>query len=239
MTIKRGRKPKYIHTLVLEGVNARDIYKKYKNHTIENTQNFTPIIEYTNRGEESSTNILDLSVKSRPTELYYDINGCNNSITMIDYVNYGCLPERTDIRCYHCHHSFNTSPIGVPIEYIQKKWEDLNKEEVCGINDYYHTFGVFCSFPCCLAYIRENKHKSLFVDSLQLLYSLYYKIYGCELKIKPAPNAEVLKVYGGDLSIDEYRRSFCSTNYVITQNIKRPYMVAVGKYVKQKKYGYI
>ena len=248
MTTKRGRKPKYLHTIILNGINARDIYKKYKQYVKDDaenpTQHFTPIIEYSSKtGEQSTTQVTDLSTKHRPKNIFLDKEKDGKTVTMIDYINYGCLPERTDLRCFHDHHQFNTSPIGLPIKYVPRCPDRVQPEDdkVTGTNDHFLTVGVFCSFSCCLGYLKEHCHDPMFKNSKQLLYSLYYKLYKTELKVKAAPSCQVLQVYGGKnkMSIDEYRKNFCTCNYVITENIKRPYMVAVGKYIEERRCGYI
>lgn len=240
VTGKRGRKPKYLHTIVLDGINARDVFKKYKQPKKEDTQAYiAPIIEYSTKNGDSTTQVTELNTKRVPVQVYMDTIKDGRSVTMIDYINYGCLPERTDLWCGHCHHPFNTSPIGMPIKYVNKHPDKNQPDEdkVVGTNDYFLTYGVFCSFPCCLAFLKEHK-SALFRNSKSLLYSLYYKLYGTELKARKAPSWECLKVYGGKLSIEDFRKSYCNCNYIITENIKRPYMVAVGKYIEEKRCGY-
>ena len=240
MTAKRGRKPKYIHTIVLDGVNARDIYKKIRKPKKDYTP-LTHISEYPSEFEGSTTQITDLSGKHRKGSTFLNPERDGRRITMMDHINYGCLPERTDLWCGHCHHPFNTSPIGIPIEYVPQKPDEVQPDDmsITGTNDYFLTSGIFCSFSCCLAFLNDYGHKSLYRNSRSLLYSLYFKLYQEELKSTPAPSWECLKVYGGHLSIDEFRKSFCNTTYVITENIKRPYMVAVGKYIEDRRCGFI
>lgn len=247
---KRGRKLKYIHTLILEGINAREICKKNKlfpfnsnlTSNIEN-QSFGSIIEYTtalNEPIEKTTNLSEISTKKKSSNIFLEVE--NSSF--VDYVTFGCLPDRTDLCCFHCRSTFNTSPIGVPIKYIPKR---LNVSPLAGdseikekgTNDFYYTYGVTCSWPCCLAFILEHSHLPFFKNSKSLLYSLYYKLYQIELKVKPAPSWECLKDYGGKMTIDEFRKSFCTCKYIITENIKRPFMVSVGKYIEEKRCGYL
>ncbi len=245
-TGKRGRKPKYLHTIILDGINAREVYKKYKQSKRDEAMqpaqpHFTPIIEYSSKtGEQSTTQITELTPKRQPLHVCIDPKD-GKCITMLDYVKYGCLPERTDLWCRYDHHPFNTSPIGIPIKYVRKKPDKVQEEDdkIIGTNDYFLTYGVFCSFPCCLAFLKENGHRSLFRNSKSLLYSLYYKLYKTELKVKAAPEIDCLKVHGGKLTIEEFRKSFCTCNYIITQNIKRPYMVSVGRYIEERRCGYI
>lgn len=240
-TVKRGRKPKYIHSIIL-GINARDVYKQIKGgSTTSGHVQFTPIIEYSPiQPEHETTQLHEIVDNQRPTNVFLEPMD-SKTVLMQDYINYGCLPERTDIWCGHCHHPFDTSPIGVPIKYVKKKKDkiQLDPNKIVGTNDYFLTYGIFCSFPCCLAFIKDNNNKLMFKNSKSLLYSLYYKLYKTEMNIDKAPSWEILKAYGGELSIDDYRKNFCTHNYTITPNIKRPYMVSVGKWVEEKRCGYI
>jgi hypothetical protein len=251
---KRGRKPKYNHILILHNLNAREIYKKFKSGDIGSNSMNLPLIEYSDTSKSNKVNIhsefRDTNDNQPVTELTRKTQIVNldpldhKFLTMKDYVSCGCLPERTDICCWHCRGTFTTSPIGIPIKYVPpmiKKnnvGDKSNKNDIC-INDYFLTNGVFCSFPCCLAYIKEHSSESLYRNSISLLKSLYYKLYNTEFKINAAPSWQVLKDYGGKLTLEEFRNSFCTSKFIITQNIKRPYMVAVGTFIEEKKLGYI
>ncbi len=82
-------------------------------------------------------------------------------------------------------------------------------------NDYYETDGIFCSFNCCLAWIKDNSHNNLYTNSVFLLHQMYYSYFDIQHQIHPAPHWRMLKDYGGHLSIDDYRSSF---NKVIYDN---------------------
>ena len=240
---KRGRKPKYIHTILLTGINARDLYKRVKGGT---QIQLTPIIEYSpiqppeTPIENETTQLHEISDTKRTSNVLLEPMD-SKMVLMQDHVNCGYLPDRTDVWCGHCRHPFDTSPIGVPIKYVKKKVDKIQPkaDEVTGTNDYFLTSGIFCSFPCCLAFIKDHNHNPLYKNSKSLLYSLYYKIYHTEMNIQKAPSWEILQVYGGELSIKDYRERFCTHSYKITPNIKRPYMVAVGKWVEKKRCGYL
>lgn len=248
---KRGRKPKYNHILILQNLNAREIYKKFKSGDFGSNSMNLPIIEYSDTSAKiNKVNIhsefRDTSDNQPVTELtrktqIVTLDPLDRKfLTMKDYVSCGCLPERTDINCWHCRGTFTTSPIGIPIKYIPpiiKK--NKNESNSTGINDYFLTNGIFCSFPCSLTFIKEHSYDSMYRNSISLLKSLYYKLYNTEFKITPAPSWQVLKDYGGKLTLEEFRSSFCTSKFIITQNIKRPYMVAVGTFIEEKKLGYI
>ena len=226
--VKRGRKPKYNHTIYLEGINARNVYKKYKQKRDE-------LMGSVGLEHPPITPLIELPV-GPPMTLEK-----TPFVTMADYLTYGCMPEHTDIRCMHDHHTFTTSPIGLPIRYIKHRPDkialgndfdtDIFSHSRGGTNDYFLTSGVFCSFPCCLAFLKDHANDPLFKNSKSLLYSLYFKLFSIEMQAKAAPSWKTLKVYGGQLSIEEFRASFCVLNYTIGPTIKRPYMVAVGHYV--------
>lgn len=93
----------------------------------------------------------------------------------------------------------------------------LENEEECkklADNDYFEGEGVFCSFNCMFAYLFENyciKYK----NSGMLLNKLYKSIFGHypKQKIIPSPSWKLLQEYGGDWSIEEYRKNFQVVDY--------------------------
>lgn len=320
--LKRGRKPKYLHTIILTGINARDLYRRFrigKGSTQFDSTNYgfaaSGIMEYADgaliiptgssgmatdeyivttasgnedvvKGASSSADVLlspsaSLSTTAMipTTTSLFDISGkkaanmfidaktmSSSSTTFVDYLTFGSLPYRTDCCCWHDRHPFSTSPIGCPIRYVEKALDRYTQTSQTSLvemtptpskssmesgkskskkttkintNDYYLTIGTFCSFPCVLAHINANQRDPLYKDSKSLLYSLYYSMYGAELKVDPANSWQCLKSYGGNLTIEEFRRTFCTCNYVITPDIKRPYMVSVGKHIEEHQCGYL
>lgn len=110
-------------------------------------------------------------------------------------------------------------------------------------NDYYETFGAFCSFNCCKAFILENKNNPRFEFSEMFLSRIYSVVRGEEedndvatsssSPILPAPSWILLQEYGGTLTIDKFRESFNRVEYkdvgsfmtvpvgrIFTENIK-------------------
>jgi hypothetical protein len=101
--------------------------------------------------------------------------------------------HHTDVACWWCCHKFDTVPIGLPIRFniVLKK---------------FHVKGIFCSFSCMVAYKNEKPYK----DSYLIKY-LYNKLTGTlltESTLSPAPPRCSLKMFGGELTIDEFRNSF-------------------------------
>jgi hypothetical protein len=95
---------------------------------------------------------------------------------------------------------------------------NINKER-----DYYDIDGIFCSFNCCKAYIKDNKHNILYEKSDILLTKLYNDIINNDktkakddiknIEINPAPHWRLLIEYGGNLDINKFRENFTKNSY--------------------------
>lgn len=103
--------------------------------------------------------------------------------------------KKTDVCCWWCCHNFDTVPLGLPIYYNS-------------INNKFQVKGIFCSFACIVSYNRDIKSKSNKFE--YLIKFLYTKLTGAKLHdiIKPAPPRCSLKMFGGELSIEEFRNTF-------------------------------
>lgn len=90
------------------------------------------------------------------------------------------------------------------MEKHQSKFSILDNHQEFFIVD-----GIFCSFNCCMAFIKSKSHENFFNESENLLYALYGKIFGTTTSdISPAPHWRLLLDYGGNLSLEEFRKSF-------------------------------
>ncbi len=100
------------------------------------------------------------------------------------------FPARTDLHCYHCVHPFETPPLFLPIEYRPERRE-------------YVGFGVFCSPGCAKRYAIE---RPTFNTPNQMTHiAQLAREMGVTNPVCPAPPQLRLKIFGGDLSIDEFR----------------------------------
>jgi len=104
------------------------------------------------------------------------------------------LPLKTDIWCWWCCHPFHTQPTYIPERYDN-------------IKDVFDLKGNFCSWNCAKTYIFAQKTvKTTFKCSLLAL--LRKKLQGnFGDPIRPAPPREMLTVFGGDMTIEEFRNS--------------------------------
>jgi hypothetical protein len=109
-----------------------------------------------------------------------------------------------NIRCYYCHHLFDNKPFYIPLKYS----ETLNR---------YKLFGNFCSPNCAKSYCISSK---LLESKTHLLCKFYRELFGPSFKFSPAPCFLRLKEYGGNLSIEEFRKvSYTSKDYILNNVI--------------------
>lgn len=100
-------------------------------------------------------------------------------------------PKRTSIYCWWCCHPFNNPPCAIPHKIV---------------NNTYHVYGVFCSPECAAAY-NFNESDVKIHERYSLLNLLYKNIYdNPSLKIKLAHDRRTLKIFGGSLNIQEFRK---------------------------------
>lgn len=103
----------------------------------------------------------------------------------------GTWPTSTDQWCWYCCHPFDTPPLPMPIKYDDKR-------------DVFHVMGTFCSWPCMKAFNLDSSSymKSVNANNITLLHK---RCTGALARIRPAPPKQALKVFGGTMSIEEFR----------------------------------
>lgn len=136
----------------------------------------------------------------------------NSNIKLLDVENgKQVVVEKTDIACFWCSHKFSTPPCFIPQKYH---------------NGVYHVYGNFCSYNCAAAYnISLDDYRTW--DRHALMQKLYSEISDSTEQIVPAPSRLTLKLFGGPLSIEEFRHDSiaCEKEY---RYIMPPMMPVVG-----------
>jgi hypothetical protein len=219
----------------LTGVNLKKVEDKYG-------INFSSV---NNHIPDNATKIDDLEVivKKTPVLSFLDeskkLRKC--TVSIIDFASnekYKCFWDKNDI-------PEGVKPIGCPIKYVasravksyfseiskekykisenitEKRKNELEnrKDQRLKVNDkdYYETDGIFCSFNCCMAYIRdvENKRNPLYNHSETLLLKMYNEFHSDEeiTEIIPAGHWRLLKDFGGTLTIEKFRENFNKIQY--------------------------
>lgn len=121
------------------------------------------------------------------------------------------LPYSTTTACHWCCHSFDDSPVGIPDRYMDGK---------------FYVRGIYCSFNCAASAIFDKNTIDQW-ERYSLLNLLYQKTIGSDklVKISLAPPKESLKLFGGPLTIDEYRE--CLLKNDRTFKVVQPPMISL------------
>lgn len=126
-------------------------------------------------------------------------------------------PSMTSINCYWCCHGFQCAPVGLPLRRS---------------GDVFHVMGCFCSLECSAAYNfgmpRVSVDRAL--ERFMLINSLAGKLGVGGGAIKPAPDRLALAMFGGPLSIDEFRDYRSTQRHVI---INQPPMLTLMQQVEE------
>ena len=101
-------------------------------------------------------------------------------------------PEKTDIHCWWCCHSFENSPATLPYKYDP-------------IRNRFKVMGIFCSWSCAKSYSLNDNSLQIRNFCMLNLTEFVRQIYGYTIKIPCAPPRQSLKIFGGYMSIKEFR----------------------------------
>ena len=125
------------------------------------------------------------------------INEENNVVLPFNDDNF-CTNENNNCGsiCWNCCHPFHEIIYGIPLRYIS------------GI---FYTYGDFCSLECAARYALEyfdNYHE--IISLVNLYNNIIHKT--TDKVISLAPNKLLLKNFGGNMDIDDYRKGFSDKN---------------------------
>lgn len=119
------------------------------------------------------------------------------------------IPMQSDAACFWCCHTFTNRPVVLPIR---------------DTGEHLQVMGNFCSPECAVSYLfdmRQDSHTRW--EQLALLYRVYGE--ACRGTIHPAPARTVLRLFGGSLSITEYRQLIHS--HKVRMDVHLPPMVSI------------
>jgi hypothetical protein len=166
------------------------------------------VIDVPVRSEPMVEPVVEPMVKSEAEIDYYALK----STMLVQYHNSAErkeIPMQSDAACFWCCHSFAHRPVVLPIR---------------DTGEYLQVMGNFCSPECAVAYLfdmRQDSHTRW--EQLALLYRVYGE--ACGGKIHPAPHRTVLTLFGGSLSIQEYRQMIQSQK--VRVDVHLPPMVSI------------
>jgi hypothetical protein len=170
----------------------------------------TPSVSTTASSEVSSTPCTNVPVSTPVVEEvdFYRLKG-TFLVQYKDSSDVRTIPSETDAACFWCCHSFSHRPVVLPIR---------------DTGQYLTVMGNFCCPECACAYlfdIRQDTHTRW--EQLSLLYRVYGGV--CNGTIHPAPHRTLLKMFGGCLTIEQYRKMIRS--YKVRVDIHLPPMVSI------------
>jgi hypothetical protein len=111
------------------------------------------------------------------------------------FYGFDTWPKTTNLRCYYCDRTFETTPFFIP-KTIEPSKEGYTMS----------TEGCFCTFNCAVHHvdlyyqkIHDNLNKK---NMIKLLYRVFHGVQVSE--IPPSPSKYEMICYGGELSHQEY-----------------------------------
>jgi hypothetical protein len=153
-------------------------------------------------------------------ENYYETNNIKNNIynNLEDFIKNDDWVKQTNTYCFWCCHTFNNTPFGLPIKYKDDK---------------FYVSGCYCSLECVAAYnFSEEKNMQNIWECYNLINLLSQKINYNNI-VKLAPDRTCLKIFGGKMTIDEFRQ-FTESNKIIN-TLEYP-MIAVTQQIEEINY---
>ena len=137
-----------------------------------------------------------------------NINGFDNNYDdNLNHINEGDC-KKSEL-CWNCCHGFHNIIHGIPLKYV---------------NEIFYIYGDFCSLECGMRYVYENfKENKWEIYSLINLY--HKKVLKNENKINIPLSKLSLTIFGGNLTIDEYRKTF---NKVGLHDLIIPHIIPIN-----------
>jgi len=154
------------------------------------------------------TNLSSTTAAAEPEVDFYTLKG-TLLMQFKDTTERKVLPEYSDAACFWCCHAFTHRPVVLPTR---------------DTGEHLEVMGNFCCPECACAYlfdIRQDSHTRW--EQLALLYRVYGE--ACQGNIHPSPARATLKLFGGTLSIGEYRSLIRS--YKLRIDVHLPPMVSI------------
>ena len=154
--------------------------------------NNNPVFADDNENIENKIIKLNKNKNNDNNNILYSINELE--LNNIDDYN---VYNTSDV-CWNCCHEFNNIITGLPINYN---------------NNIFYTIGDFCSIECATRYAFDNYNDKIYeiIPIINLYNNLKYNDIN---KVDIAPNKLLLKKFGGDMDINEYRKNFNNMYYV-------------------------
>lgn len=216
-------KKNLINTLVKENINENEhiilqlpLSQQHINNLInkENTTEniivdpspYEPNCYFLNESE-NLTNIQNNEITCTNTN--NDVKKNNNDYSTNNNLN------RSGTCCFWCCHTIDNDVYGMPHNYDS-------------VNDTYLIYGSFCSLQCANAYNFSVHCGSDKVWEINSWIQILGKRYGFDKPIRPAPSRYLLKMFNGNLTIEEFRKSHINNDKTYLLNIPPMINITTG-----------
>ena len=158
--------------------------------------------------------------KDANSEVYRFVDKANNNLSILTtnhalykYVSdlqNGKSAEEPLLRCKYCKRGNLKHPVGLPINMSIAENNDV----------FFTVIDSFCVFNCMFSFLKRKNCEiryykgPLYMNSEQLLYSMYYRIYPDRVgeSIKEKPEWDLLRENGGPLTDEEF--DFGASEYI-------------------------
>lgn len=137
----------------------------------------------------------NIDIHEKNTSNIENFNNNNNICFLSEKISQN---NNNNKKCWNCCHDINSDIISYPIKYINK---------------IFYTNGNFCSYECAGRYIFDTFNNIEIWEKYNLL-NFYYNINTNNKKnINIPPNKLRLKIFGGDLTREEYINKGNNSSY--------------------------
>jgi hypothetical protein len=244
LKIKRGVNCSKKWNFTLKDINTETVDKRFNISIVSNIdkvpenppQNTTRIVDLvSNRSKTEIVSFIDEAKKPHRCIVSMIDFHTNKDLTNNNIHEYFCFWCKSKIPP-----SF--TPLGCPIHYhpiqaIKTYYSEISKDTYTikenvtnrrykiikdgsdprlsiSQKEHFLTDGVFCSFNCCMAFIKDNDCDSFYNKSEMLLLKMYNDMYPDNIpQIQKAPHWRTLHKFGGNLTIEQFRNSFNKIEY--------------------------
>lgn len=200
-----------------DNIDLRDLYEKRINFREAQDKLLVDKLEVLHKDESFISQLADKKPKKSVRDIererkdVQELNRRKGYFELLyNFIHNEHWLEHTDVCCWWCCHKFDSLPIGMPVDYHTK-------------NKKFRVKGVFCSFACMCAYRDIYAKKS---ETNSLVSYLYTKLTAEPVGtiIQRAPPREALKMFGGELTIEEFRNS--TTESKLYKMVEYPMIVS-------------
>lgn len=183
---------------------SSDIKEQYNKYNIVSDKKNLNFLLNQNLSYNNSNILNNISSKSK-------IPKSDNQLLFDQKDNFN-LNFRNEIKCWWCCHNFQNYPYALPFKKI---------------NDTFLVTGYFCSPECATSWnFNSDKRHNDCLESYSLINILYKRYLDNKIiRIKCAPPRESLSIFGGDLSIEDFRELNKNYNVKVMEII--PPMISV------------